>query len=110
MIIVLQCLFEQQAIRTQNIFRSQKQNYKINWISNLAGGGIYATKIICILRPVARGRRLVAANLIGNFGSVTCGWRSRCKEMYWHFGHCYMKMEVQVQLNLLTFWSLLPEG
>jgi len=72
MVIVLQCLFEQQAIHNQNIFWCQKQNYKIKLISNLAAGGIYATKYICILRSVTRGRRIVAANLIGNFGSVTC--------------------------------------
>jgi len=64
-------LFEQQAIHNQNIFRSQKRNYKMNLISNLAAGGIYTTKIICILHPVTRERRIVAANLIGNFGSVT---------------------------------------
>jgi len=71
MVIVLQCLFEQQAIHNQNIFWSQKRNYKMNLISNLAAGGIYSTKIICILRPVTRGRRIVAENLIGNFGLVT---------------------------------------
>jgi len=107
---VLHCLFEQQAIHNQNIFRSQKHNYKINLISNLAAGGIYAIKIVCILRPVTRERRTVVANLIGNFDSVTCVWRSRCNETYWHFGSCYMKMKIQIQLNVLAFWSLLLEG
>lgn len=87
-----------------------KQNYKINLISNLAAGGIYAMKIIYILRFATRGRRIVAANLIGHFGSVTCGWRSRCNESHWHFGPCYIKMKVQIQLNLLAFRSLLLEG
>ena len=67
-------------------------------------------KIICILLPVTRGKRIVTAKLIGDFGFVTCRLRSRCKEMYWSFGPCYMKMEVRIQLNLLAFWSLLPEG
>jgi hypothetical protein len=76
----------------------------MNLISNLAAGGIYATKIICILRSVTRGRRIVAANLIGNFGPVTADGgvyatklsgilvpvtrelRNRCNEFYWHSG------------------------
>lgn len=88
---MLQCLFEQQAIHNQNVFRSQKQNYKINLISNLAAGGIYAMKIICILRPVTRGRRIVAA------------------KSYWQLWLCYLRMEKQMQRNVLEFWFLLHE-
>lgn len=52
MVVVLQCVFKQQEIYIQNIFRSQIQISKMNLICNLAAGVIYAKKIICILRPV----------------------------------------------------------